>query len=176
MRDKMRKLIILSSIYILSCNTVNQNNLKDNKCVLVNESLAKIDSMKWIYYSMNFWGKAFFYDTLNRMEVKLDPVECDVALDEYRRVTTDSSYYLFSFKKTGYNFLYVNISGIEGVRISKNNLYPITLHVKSEYQNSPDLIRSHLAREDSIFRVYLSTYSGKVSPWLKQEAFRRKVL
>jgi hypothetical protein len=174
----MRVLIIVSSIYFLSCNSVNQKNYKgNNNSVLINkESIVKVDSLKWIYYSMNFFGKALFYDTINREEIKLDPVECDVTLDEYRRVTNDSSYYLFSFKKAGYNFLYVNVVGMEGIGIYKNNLYPIIMHVKSEYQNSPDSIKSHLSRADSAFRVYLRTYSGKISPWLKQEAFRRKVL
>jgi hypothetical protein len=175
----MRPLIVLITIYLCSCNTNKQNSKKDVKeSVLVNQdSIAKVDSMKWIYYSLNYFGTALFYDSLSREEIKLIPVECDVILDEYRPVTNDSSYYLFSFNRQEYSFRYVNAGSTDGIGVYRNNVYPLTGHVKFDYQNSQDSINSYLAKADSAFRVYLKKYSGKkMSPWLKQEAVRRNIL
>lgn len=174
----MRLLIVIISICVLSCNLDKQNSPKDKKgSVLVNkDSIGKVDSMKWAYYSMNYYGKALFFDTLSKEEIKLDPVECDVALDEYRQVTNDSSYYIFSFNRPGYSFLYVNVPSMDGIRAYKNNIYPIIWHARYDYQNNQDSINSFLAKTDSAFRVYLKKYSGKMSPWLKQEAVRRNIL
>jgi hypothetical protein len=173
----MRLHIIIFSICLWGCNSKEQNNLKNNKGRFpVNEdSIARVDSLKWIYYSMNFYGKALFYDSISKEEVKLDPVECNVVLDEYRKVTNDSTYYIFSFNKPGYSFLYVNVPAMDGVGVYKNKIFPIIWHARYGYQNNQDSINSHLTKADSAFRAYLKKYSGKISPWLKQEARRRDV-
>lgn len=174
----MRALIVIIAICVLSCNAEEQNRAKDNKrSILANkDSIAMVDSLKWIYYSMNFYGKALFYDSLSKEEIKLDPVECDVVLDEYRQVTNDSAYYIFSFKKPGYSFLYVNVPSMDGVGVYRNNIYPIIWHAKYDYQNNQDSINSYLAKADSVFRGYLEKYPGKMSPWLRQEVIRRNIL
>lgn len=174
----MRVLIIVSTIYLFSCNSVNSNHsYKKNESSLLNtDSINKADSMVWYFYSMNYLGKALFYDSLRKVEIKLATVECDVVLDEYKNVTADSAYYFFSFKRPGCKFRYVDLSIADGIGVYKNNIYPIVSHGRYDFQKNQDSINSFMEKSDSAFRKYIKSYTGELSRWLKQEAIRRNVL
>jgi hypothetical protein len=46
----MRALVVISSIFVVGCSSVNQDSLKNNnKSALINKDrIIKIDSLKWI--------------------------------------------------------------------------------------------------------------------------------
>jgi hypothetical protein len=177
----MRQLIVIASIYFLGCNSESNSNqntsdFKDEG-LLTKDSITKVDSMKWLYYAMNYYGNALFYDSTSKEKIKVKPVECEVRLQNYKQTGKDSSFYIFSFVKTGHNFLYVDdLVYTNGIGVFKNNVYPLTQHVTFDYQNNPDSTNAYLAKIDSSFKTYLRNYQGEISPWLKQEAMRKKIL
>ena len=173
----MRALIIVCTIYLLSCKLVNNDLPNKNENIHINtDSINKVDSMKWVFYSMNYLGKALFYDSLRKVDIKFETVACDVTLDEYKQVTKDSSYYIFSFSRPGYRFRYVDLSVADGIGVCKNNIYPIVSHGRYDFQENQDSINTFMAKSDTAFRKYIKNYSGELSRWLKQEALRRNVL
>lgn len=173
----MRVLIIVS-VVVFSCKSVDNRLINKNKenILIYTDGINKVDSMKWFFYSLNYLGKALFYDSLRKVEIKLETVSCDVVLDEYRQVTKDSSFYIFSFSRPGHRFKYVDLSVADGIGVYKNNIYPIVSHGRYDFQENQDSINTFMAKSDTAFRRYIKNYSGKLSRWLKQEALRRNVL
>ena len=58
-----------------------------------------IDSLKWCFYTLNYQGNAFFYDSANKKKLIFKPTECSVVLDVYNKKNKDTSYYFFKFNK-----------------------------------------------------------------------------
>jgi hypothetical protein len=177
----MRHLIVFCYIvifWLVSCNINNQTVNSKNQDVLIlnKDSVAKIDSIKWVYYYLNYHGDALFYDSNTKKRISLNPLECEIELDWYQKLKNDSVLYIFSLTKPNYSFLY-----IEGVAysnqfiVTKSFIYPQFAHIRFDFQNHSDSLSAYLKKSDNEFRGYLKKYSGKIPSWLKQEAIRRNV-
>lgn len=176
----MKILIIIPSIFLVSCNSPK---IKDSafetqvSSLSDGDSVTKVDSMKWYYYAMNYRGQILFYDNTSKNKY-LDtmPIECDIKLETYYKVNNDTAYYYFSFVRKGMSFKYVMI-GEDGLATYNGIIYPMKAHLSpSDYLKIPDSAKADIAKRDNEFRIYLKNYKGKLSPWLRQEAIRRKVL
>jgi hypothetical protein len=176
----MRTNIFILFLILLSCKAIDKKEAsKETHAVSIvnSDSVIKTDSIKWYYYMMNYYGKAIFYDTLRSETVKYSPLECDVVLENYERVNEDSAFYVFSFAKSGMVFKRVDeLVYCTGIKIINKNIYPMLTHVTMDYEKNVDSTKIFLQKRDSSFRKYLKNYKEEITPWLKKEAIRRKIL
>lgn len=177
----MKSFTVILSVFLLACNSKKRDNSDNNKAAIVlnvlnSDSIKRVDSLKWLYYVLNYYGTAVFYDSANYKKIKVSPIECDIHLEGYTKKTEDSLSYFFALKKGGYLFQYIDgIVYSNGIGVFKNSFYPLTGHVKMDYQNNPDSVKLYLEEENSKFIIYLKNYEGEIGFWLKQEAKKRKI-
>ena len=62
------------------------------------------------------------------------------------------------------------------MKIYKEQIIPIINHVVMEYESNIDSTNAVLKNSETIFTNYLKRHKGKIAPWLKNEAIRRKIL
>jgi hypothetical protein len=138
------------------------------------ETNHNIDSMKWIMYSLNYKKEAihYKYDSLNTSVVSLD-------VNVFRKYENrkDTVIYIFHFFKGKEKYGMSNsTNGIGYSNISHTRFlvadccFPI---YTPGVENPSEYI---ISESDRDFREFLSCYKGDLSPWLKAEAIRRKVI
>ncbi len=177
----MKQVVIIASLFLWACGPkkgnepgVSAHKAERNSDI---DSSGKTDSLKWLYYATNHQGKILFMDSVTNKLVEADPAGCEVRLEKYVQVNKDSAFYFFSFTKEQLIFRNVN-NGIYtyGMGVFNGQVYPLTAHVVFDFTKNPDSTKAYFRETDSSFSAYLRNYVGFISPWLKQEARRRKIL
>jgi hypothetical protein len=139
--------------------------------------VMSIDSLRWMYYSMNYFKKArhYRYDSLPVVSV----LECDADISVSHRIDTVVYYFNLTYgnikgpyEQDGYPFV-----GI-GYSYKEKNLFPMTdPNIYPTFAQNKDTCEAFFESHERGFVNYLkSEYKGKLSPWLKQEAIRRRIL
>jgi len=164
--------------YFIACKSSDNKGTSKN---LLNEfgnidSLKRVDSMKWYYYMATYNSDAYFYDSIKDKMIKLNPLECDVVLEDVIEYGKDSSKYIFSFTYENMYFKTTKPLSCVGIRNYDRIISPIFNHITFDYENNRDSARSYMSNHDSTFRVYLRNYHGRFADWLKQEAIKRNVI
>ena len=171
------KIIIIALIILNFCNCTNRNNNFKKGIEINKDSIAKLDSLKWSYYSMNYDGTVVFYDSTKDIKITQDAVLSTVVLKWHNKISADSTVYLFSFYKPGCAFVSLkNIVGVDGFSVYNGIISPIINHAKFDFENNKDSIVAFMQRFDGMFKLYLKNYKGNIAPWLKEEAVKRNIL
>ncbi|MEI9811085.1 MAG: hypothetical protein WDO16_26145 [Bacteroidota bacterium] len=141
------------------------------------DSLSKIDSLKWIMYAMNYYKKVYHFRHNNLPELNI--LECDIQYNGPVNNKKDTTIYTFYFFKDSASNIYspdnIYFSGI-GYSYKAHNYYPVLAHAYATFAENTDTAILFLKKRDEDFRTYLKTYPGNLSHWLKDEAIRRKIL
>ena len=156
------------------------SNSKSTTQVYVSDEFGKterkevVDSLKWIFYSLNYEFDARHY--IHNVS-KLKSIECDLRLWKIMRIKDTTEYYFlcYSGEPTEKYLIepddYIGIATVGGrVRytIGGNFTYD-----KPIFSQAADSFFQH---NDSLFINYLIHYKGAMNEWLKNEVDRRKIV
>jgi hypothetical protein len=173
---KLSYLHFITLILLISCSESRDKISSEDSKVKINaDSLNKIDSLKWYYYVNNHEGKAYFFDSLTKKQIALNPIECDATLISTIKEGKDSIHYFFSFQKNGLIFNTVKPLYYSGTKSYNNILYPMSI-VTWDYEKNIDSLLVYRKWNDSIFANNLKNYKGKINNWLLNEAIKRGIL
>ncbi len=166
----MKNYLVVFLFSFLACQST-QN--KDH--ALVRSDSLKIDSLKWLMYALNNYGKLEAVDSFSN-RVILEPIQCEVRLIN-KYVSGDTIACTFAFYKNGFRgispsqALPVRAIGIYGGKYALD-----FYHVIPDFTKYPDSVRNYILIADSTFREYIKTFDGEISFWLKEEARGRGIL
>ncbi len=168
--------VLLSFTFTFYLGLVRQGAI--GNCFMSGQSKDKfyhdLDSLKWIIYSLNYKQKAIHYkfDSLNTSVVSLD-----VGLSQIDKDREDTVIYYFHFfrGKDKYNLpFYMN--GIGFSKVSHERFLVLDCCFPRNVPGYKNGFERNISNSDRNFREFLSCYKGDLSPWLRAEAIRRKVI
>lgn len=170
----MRCVIFFSFLIACGCN----NNVKPKHNNVGGESkfnlVQNIDKLTWLFYSFNYNGNVYFYDSLTDKRIEVRPVECNVVLIDFFK-NKDYNIYKFVFQKENCQFLYSD-NNIEGFRVYNNIAIPILNHAHFTFENNIDSMINMATKIEASFCDYLKNYKGNLSTWLLIESRKRKCM
>ncbi|MGN6421007.1 MAG: hypothetical protein ACTHMC_26075 [Pseudobacter sp.] len=176
----MRHIILFLVICTLGCGSppsIPETPPKTDSVIEKKISGRRLDSLKWLYYALHFRGDALFYDSAFHKDVMIKTVNCKVELMSHSHINQDTSFYYFTFADSGKIFKYVKGAfNVKGIGIYKEQYYPLSRQVIFNYQKNSDSTAAFIKKIDSNFRNYLKNYKYDITPWLKSEAVRRKII
>ena len=105
----MRPLLSIYCLVLVTCNTGKDSYIQNPSRVTCDNQI-RCDSLKWLFYAVNYSGVAKFIDTVNKLNKYFKPIECEVELVSYNAWSEDSSFYLFEFVKN--DLQYGNMEGV----------------------------------------------------------------
>ncbi|MFX1706517.1 hypothetical protein PV783_21290 [Chitinophaga sp. CC14] len=167
------------------CNIANEKHKIDSDSqrttqVYVSDEFGKterkevIDSLKWIFYSLNYEYNARHYIHSNS---KLKSIECDLRLRKIVRIKDTSEYYFLSYSREPSEIYliepddYIGIATVDGrVRYTIGGNFTYDKPVTSQAADS------FFRRNDSLFINYIIHYKGAMNGWLKSEVDRRRIV
>jgi ABC-type molybdate transport system substrate-binding protein len=167
-------------VMLMLCTVVfacSNNQLKEN---IINKN-KNIEYLKWLYLSSNIQGSVRFIDS-SKTKVYRSPFECDVALKDSTKISSDTIDYFFFFKDSILNFSFVDsIVYIEGIRVVRKESIPeyyplVHFSVPSPY-NDKKAAYSFFSECRKNYFSLLGNYKGYVAPWqlkLRQELISGK--
>ena len=154
-----------------------KRDTKFNRLSYSQDSLPKIDSMKWVMYAMNHYKKAIHFKFHNLPELSI--LECDVKFMGIDNSRKDTIIYNFFFCKGDETNVYIPntfyFSGI-GYSYKTRNSFPMLSHAYPTFAENTDTCKLFFEQREKDFINYLKNYTGNLSIWLGQEAIRRKVI
>lgn len=168
------KRIPLFIILLYACNAP-ETEKKDSpaivKDVFGNEERAeKIDSLKWVYYTLNFDEVAIHTDDKKKPRQPL--LACDIMLFSIKRAG-DTAEYRFGIFYESEKYT-IEAMGYMGVRTVKGKVNDI-LHGGFIIDEEPPSEAPHVyfRNKEAAFMAYMAHYKGEINPWLKAEMSRR---
>lgn len=174
-------------VVLVCCNACNLANRKPkidsdstrNTQVYLNDEFGKsekkeiVDSLKWIFYSLNYSYIARHYIHNN---IEIDPVQCDVGLWKIVRMKDTSEYYFLSYyREPSDKYLITPDDYIGLVTIGGQPRYTIGGNFTYDKPKTSKDADSFFRHNDSLFVNYITHYKGSINGWLKSEMIRRKV-
>jgi hypothetical protein len=146
---------------LLSANDSSLHFVKDDNGIYAEK--GKIDSLMWILYAANFQYNAFYSE--DKKMPKLRPVQCNLSFWKKNIVAKDTIEYYFTFfyKDPKVNYM-LEPDFLIGVGVIDNvNRYMTSGYFKNKIPATPSLSKKLFAKQDSLFRNYLKTYTGEMS-------------
>lgn len=179
-----QKLILLTIIGSFFQGPVSQysGQYKSKNCIKLirtQDSLtpSKIDSLKWVMYSMNYYKKATHYKNSSLPEISV--LECEIKFKGIDQSRPDTLIYDFFFYKDEESNVYdpkdFYFSGI-GYSYKTKNTFPMLSYAYPSFATNADTCRFFFDKREKDFIKYLQQYNGVMTPWLHKEAIKRRVI
>jgi hypothetical protein len=128
---------------------------------------------------MNYYKKAAPYRYADNSEVSV--LECNVSINLANHDYADTVIYWFTLSYDNVEGEYQPtesyFAGI-GYSYKEKNFFPMPAHsIYPSFAENKDTCSAFFERHEKGFVHYLKfEYKGKLSPWLRQEAIRRRIL
>jgi hypothetical protein len=172
---KFFSLLFVETILIYSEGVISNSDIRTNfrkSCPDIS-----IDSLKWMMYSLSFEQKARHYKYDYYPELGIP--ECDLRLYFKDTSLIDTIVYYFSFFKGKEEDKYIPKSfyrtGI-GFSCKTKGFFPVSNHFFPKYLEGCSNYENLFNEQEKKFLNFLKSYNGNLSPWLKQEAVKRRIL